>query len=407
MPVRKPIPKSQRQLSQDSITSYVNQGKSNVDATKNRANRRKVTSDDVKQFSIGLRDIDETIVYYFNNVIKLSVIQNGTRKNVPIIYGSPERWAAVQKDGFYRDKNGKIQAPLIMYKRDSIEKNRNIGNKLDANSPNNFGIFEKKFSKKNVYDRFSLLNNREEVKEYYGVIIPDYVNITYSCMVFTDYIEQMNKIVEGINFAADSYWGDPERFKFRAMIDNFTTSTELNQGQDRKVRTEFQINMLGHIVSDSINAQLNGLNKFYSKSAISFKVETAGTIETLNARAATAEKEASRRFFDTSLTGAQQDTAVGGMSTAEIAFVSLNTTAIADTVTTNSATFNNRSFATAPSGFTIDQTSFTVYINGIATSTDDRTVAEVGSDIVVTFIPASLGYNVDSNDQIVMAGKFV
>lgn len=405
MPVRKPIPKSQRQLSQDSITSYVNQGKTDIDRSKNRGTRRKVTSDDVKQFSIGLRDIDETIVYYFNNVIKPSVIQNGTRKNVPIIYGSPERWAAVQKDGFYRDKNGKIQAPLIMYKRDSIEKNRSLGNKLDANSPNNFGIFEKKFSKKNVYDRFSILNNRDEVKEYYGVIIPDYVNITYSCIVFTDYVEQMNKIVESINFASDAYWGDPERFKFRAMIDNFTTSTELNQGEDRKVRTEFQINMLGHIVSDSINAQLNGLNKFYSKSAISFKIETAGNIETLNARAATAEKEASRRFFDTSLTGAQQQV-TGGMSQIQIDFVSLNTTAIADTVSTNSATFNNRSFASPPLGFAIDQTSFTVYVNGVATSTDDRTVAEVGSDIVVTFTPASLGYNVDSNDQIVMSGKF-
>jgi len=402
MPVRKPIPKSQRQLSQDSITTYVNQGKANVDNTKNRANRRKVTSDDVKQFSIGLRDIDETIVYYFNNVIKPSVTQNGTRKNVPIIYGSPERWAAVQKDGFYRDKNGKIQAPLIMYKRDSIEKNRNIGNKLDANSPNNFGIFEKKFSKKNVYDRFSLLNNREEVKEYYGVIIPDYVNITYSCMVFTDYIEQMNKIVEGINFAADSYWGDPERFKFRAMIDNFTTSTELNQGQDRKVRTEFQINMLGHIVSDTINAQLNGLNKFYSKSAISFKIETAGNIETLNARAATAEKEASRRFFDTSLTGVQQ--AEVGMTAAQITFIGLNTTAVADSTTTSTATFDNKSFAIPPTGFSIDQNSFTVFVNGVAIITSARTVAEVGSDIVVTF--TGLGYGLDGNDQVLLVGKF-
>ena len=47
-----------------------------------------------------------------------------------------------------RDNNGKIQTPLIMFKRDSLEKNRNLGNKLDANLPNHFGIFEKKYSKK-------------------------------------------------------------------------------------------------------------------------------------------------------------------------------------------------------------------------------------------------------------------
>ena len=269
----KPIPKTQRQLANSSIESYTTDGIATFDGTENRAERRSVKNDEVKRFSIGLRDIDETIVYYFNNVIRPSVIQNSNKKNVPIIYGSPERWAAVQKDGFYRDKNGKIQAPLIMYKRDSIEKNRNLGNKMDANNPTNFGIFKKNFSNKNVYDRFSILNNRNELEEYYGVIIPDYVNITYSCIVFTDFIEQMNKIVESINFASDAYWGDPERFSFRAMIDNYSTITELNQGEDRKVRTEFNINMLGHIISDTINSQLNGMNKFYSKAALNFGVE--------------------------------------------------------------------------------------------------------------------------------------
>ena len=406
MAVRKPVPKAQSELSQDSITAYTNRGKSRIKIERNRAENRKVTSDDVKQFSIGLRDIDETIVYYFNNVIKPSVLQNGTRKNVPIIYGSPERWAAVQKDGFYRDKNGKIQAPLIMYKRDSLEKNRSLGNKLDANNPVNFGIFEKKFSMKNVYDRFSILNNRDRVKEYYGVIIPDYVNITYSCIIFTDYVEQMNKIVESVNFAADSYWGDPERFKFRAMIDNFTTVTELNQGEDRKVRTEFQINMLGHIVSDSINAQLNGLNKFYSKSAISFKIETAGDIETLNARADTPEADTGRRFFDTALVGAQKDAIPPGMNNEEIAFVALNTAALADTVSTNLATYNNKTIAATPAGFTLTQSSFQVYINGIIAPQSARTVTQVDSDIIVTFNAGILGYNVDSDDQVLLVGKY-
>ena len=406
MAVRKPVPKAQSELSQDSITAYTNRGKSRVKLERNRAENRKVTSDDVKQFSIGLRDIDETIVYYFNNVIKPSVLQNGTRKNVPIIYGSPERWAAVQKDGFYRDKNGKIQAPLIMYKRDSLEKNRNLGNKLDANNPVNFGIFEKKFSMKNVYDRFSILNSRDRVKEYYGVIIPDYVNITYSCIIFTDYVEQMNKIIESVNFAADSYWGDPERFNFRAMIDNFTTVTELNQGEDRKVRTEFQINMLGHIVSDSINAQLNGLNKFYSKSAISFKIETAGDIETLNARADTPEADTGRRFFDTALVGAQKDALPPGMNDDEVAFVALNSVAIADSLTTNLATFNNRTIASIPEGFIGGQGNFQVYVNGLLVAESARTVSQVDLNIQISFDPNLVGYDVEGNDEVLLAGKF-
>ena len=89
------------------------------------------------------------IFYYFNNVIKPTVKQNSTTKNVPVLYGSPERWKAVQSDGYYRDRHGKIQLPLILIKREGIEKNRNLGNKIDANNPLNFQVINKKYSDSN------------------------------------------------------------------------------------------------------------------------------------------------------------------------------------------------------------------------------------------------------------------
>jgi hypothetical protein len=208
-------------------------------------------------------------------------MQNNAKKTVPVLYGSPERWHAVQKDGFYRDRNGKIQLPLIMVKRDSIEKNRNLGNKMDANNPTQFGVFEKKWSKKNTYDRFSILNNRSITKEYQGVVIPDYVNIVYSCVIFTQYIEQMNKLIESINYASDSYWGNPDKFSFRAMIDNYSTSTTLNQGEDRTVKTEFSINLLGHIVPNGINTLPQGSSKYFNKSAVLFGTEVVKDINDL------------------------------------------------------------------------------------------------------------------------------
>lgn len=279
------LPKSQEQLSQDSITNYTNPDtgavispKASLTDLQDRAKQVSRANDTVKNITVGIKDIDESIYYYFNNVLKPSVYQNGKSINVPLVYGSPERWAAMQKDGYYRDKNGKMQAPLIVFRRDSLEKNRNLGNKLDGNNPNNFGIFKKKFSKKNIYDRFAVLNNRQPVEEYYAVAIPDYVNIVYSCIIFTDYVEQNNKIIEGINFASDSYWGDPDKFRFRAMINNYTTSTEIVQGNDRIVKTEFQINLLGHIITDAINAHPHNNKKFYTKSELRFGAETEGNL---------------------------------------------------------------------------------------------------------------------------------
>jgi len=284
---RKPVPKSQVELSQETITPYLNQGKAATPSNKRRENQKTLKGDDVKQFQVGLKDVDEAIFFYFNNIIRPSVIQNGTKLNVPVIYGSPEKWASMQKDGYYRDNNGKIQTPLIMIKRDSIENNRALGNKMDANNPIHFGIFQKKYSQKNVYDHFSTINNRIPVKELYRVIMPDYVNLVYTCVIFTEYVEQMNKIVESVNFAADSYWGDPERFKFRASIDNYTTTTELVDGGDRTVKTSFQIKAAGYIIPDSINASVAKPDKFYSKAAVKFGMETVGSGELLDGQRST------------------------------------------------------------------------------------------------------------------------
>ncbi len=278
----KPLPKTQSQISQDSINLFqggaISGSTQPVQNLKKRELQRSVKNDNTQRLSLGLKDIDGAIFYYFNNVIKPTVMQNGAQKDVPVLYGSPERWHSVQKEGFYRDRNGKIQLPLIMIKRDSVEKNRKLGNKLDANLPTQFGVFEKKWSKKNQYDRFSLLNNRSIQKEYQAVVIPDYVNIVYSCVIFTQYIEQMNKLVENINYASDAYWGDPEKFNFRAMIDNYTTITELSQGSDRVVKTNFNINLLGHLIPNGINTLPQGSMKFFNKAAVLFGTEVVKDI---------------------------------------------------------------------------------------------------------------------------------
>jgi hypothetical protein len=118
-----------------------------------RANQISVDiENDIKPFTVGLQDIDEAVFYYFNNVIKPTVIQNGNKISVPVSYGSQERWAAVQSDGYYRDKNGKLMYPLIMIKRTGFEKNRTLANKLDGNNINNFAVSKARYNQQNQYN---------------------------------------------------------------------------------------------------------------------------------------------------------------------------------------------------------------------------------------------------------------
>lgn len=414
MSQRKPVPPTQQQLSQESTGNANFVDNNPVPAHKRRENQRSVKGDNVKNFSIGIRDIDESLFYYFNEVIRPSVMQNGQKINVPVIYGSPERWKAVQRDGFYRDKNGKMQAPLILFKRNSIEKNRTAGNKLDANNPMNYGVFKKKYSNKNVYDRFSALNNRNEVEEYYGVIIPDFVDITYECMIFTDYVEQMNKIVESINFASDSYWGNPERFQFRTKIDSFTTATELVQGQDRIARTTFSLILSGHIIPDTINAQLNGQNKFYSKAAVIFGMEAVSNINEMNRYSNQRKSTTRTRFYDQPTGTINLTTIEESMTAEQKAYVALqkvittNTTANTVDSANNDLILHNVSIATPPSGFpALSNADFQIFINGVIVETDAVTsVTQVGSDVLVN-LNSTLGYNISESDEIAIIGKFL
>ena len=289
--IRKPIPKNQRQLSiqqQDPLLENPNSAVTPLPQFVNpntppqnnayRAQQISARNDTTRPFTIGIQDIDESINYYFENVIRPQVYQNGAMIDIPIIYGNPERWKAVQKDGYYRDKNAKIMAPLIMFRRTGMEKNRSIGNKLDANNPINYAVAAVGYQKGNTYSNFDILNNRKPVESYKVVVIPDYVTLTYDCIIWTYYVEQMNKIVESINYASDSYWGDPARFKFLARIDSFTNNETLSQGEERLIKTNFSISLNGYIVPDTINKDLGAVKKHYSKGKVTVNTETVSNI---------------------------------------------------------------------------------------------------------------------------------
>lgn len=278
----KPIPRNQSEVTQAELPPpYLNQGRaiSETSFSQNRGTDYSMKDDTVKDISIGLEDIDNAVLYYFENVIKPNVIQNGQRLAVPVIYGSPERWKAVQADGFYRDRSGKLMVPIIMFKREGFDKNRTLGNKLDGNTVHNYQVVGTKFNQRNIYDKFSVLNNRIPSKQYYISSVPDYITVNYNCIVFTDFIEQNNKIVEAIEFASDSYWGDPNRFKFKANIDNFSTTTLLEQGQDRAAKSTFNIKLFGYILPDTVNKDLaTARSKFYTQAQVIFDIETTGSL---------------------------------------------------------------------------------------------------------------------------------
>ena len=239
------------------------------------------TADDIGELSVTLMDLDSAIMFYFDSVIKPSVEDSGENVKVPIMYASPERWKSIQRDGFLRDKKRQIVTPVIVYRRTSVERDDTVPqDKLDANNPHLFYTFEKKYSQVNRYDNFQTQIGILPQKEYYNVMLPDYVNLSYDFIIWTSYIEQMNAIVEKVVYSDGAYWGDPEKLRFRSRIESFTDVTEVGD-TERLVRTNFTVTLRGYLLPEGNFDHRSTTQKFITPKKIIIGTET-DTIITKN-----------------------------------------------------------------------------------------------------------------------------
>lgn len=416
---RKPVPKNQGEISQEQITPYLNQGKPVRDDVFSRAENRALQTsrktDKIKDINVGLQDIDGAIKYYFENVIKPTVVQDGQLHAVPVMYASPERWQSVQAEGYFRDSNGKLSIPLILYKRTNVEKNRSLGNKIDGNNVSLFQLFESRYNQRNQYDRFSVLTNRIPNKQYYVSVVPDYVTVTYDVIVFTNYVEQNNKIIEAIEFASDSYWGDKNRWHFRTMLDSLATTTTINTGEDRFAQTSITLRVNGYLIPDSINAKLAKQSIGYSTSQVVFGLEVVGDVnESFNAASQIA---ASQTQGQTSFVGGGNiitniNNTLDKLAQDEAEYLIFSVARKATSTTQTTAVFANNSIKTPPIGSNIPlptANEFQFYANGLQIPVSTIiSFVQVGNDMVLTIQatgPNGLGYYLDGK-EIIGIGKF-
>ena len=420
---RKPIPKNQSEITQEAIgvPLIANEGKpiSETVFSRNRGEDLSMKDDKVKTINVGLADIDEAVMYYFNQVIKPTVIQDGTRMAVETVYASPERWKSIQADGFHRDGNGQIILPVIVIRRDNIEKVRSLGNKLDGNFAALYQVVGSKYNPRNQYDKFSILTNRIPSEQFYVTAVPDYVTITYSCIVFTNFVEQNNKIVEAIEYASDSYWGNPNRWKFKAAIDSFATTVGVENGADRAARSTFNIKLNGYLIPDTVNKDLAAArSKFYTKSQVVFDLEvidSAGETVAIDKmrfanKAPAANSLAATSFIGGGINVTNSTINIDSGAVGDLTYLNTNITKIANTITVpNTAVFTGAALLQPPVGSSLpptDKNNFVFYINGQNINVNYVTLVEAGGNVTITFNTTSIGYSLDLTDEVIAIGKF-
>lgn len=221
---------------------------------KEQFSKRDIKSKDIH---IGLHNIDSAIKYYFDNVIKLNVGTDDKIIKVPIKYANEERWKNIRRNNARNIDTKQLELPLIVYKRTSITRNENMPmNKLNPLDPQLHRFVTREYNSKNKYDNFFKLTNQKPTLNIHNIIIPDYIILSYDFMAWTNYAKEMNKIIEGINYHAGSYWGT-DQFKFITKVDDFSSDTITDSKTDRRTTCTFSMTLKGYLVPDMYNKILS------------------------------------------------------------------------------------------------------------------------------------------------------
>lgn len=255
-----------RQNRDDKVDLKRTQSSFSDDPTLNKAYQVSRRNDDVKNVSVGIYDIDLAFKDFLERDIKPTIVESGKFIPVPVMYASPENWVSAQKDGFMRDANGKVQTPLISFKRNSLDINTDYSKLKVLTTEDTSQTFIRKYSRNNKYDAFSQLIDQRPVKEFYVVDRPDYVNIQYDVIIWCDYMEDLNKLVEQIIYFQGGAFGD--RYKFQIKGDSYSFETTNGVGEERLVRSNVTLTAKAYIVPENVGNKINTSKAFGTSKVI-------------------------------------------------------------------------------------------------------------------------------------------
>ena len=231
------------------------QSSTSVDPKLNKARQIRRDKDNVKNVSVGIYDVDSAFKTFLEKDVKPTVEDDGRYFPVPVMYASPEKWASAQRDGFMKDDNGMILTPVIVFKRDNLSINTELSKLKVAQNEDAHQFFERKYTNVNKYDQFSILTGENPKREFMSVERPDYVDLQYEVIVWCDYMEQVNKVVEQIVFFQGRSFG--ERYKFVIKGDSYSFETIAEMGQDRITKATISLIAKAYIVPEFVGLNNN------------------------------------------------------------------------------------------------------------------------------------------------------
>ena len=246
----------------------------------NRANEVRRDTDTIKTPACTIYDVDYAIMSYLRDVVKPTIIEDGNILSVPIQYANGEKWSMVQKHGYLRDQKGKLMTPLMTIRRNSITE-RDILKKLDVNKnpSGNAMVLKNRFTKANRYDRFGLITNAKPTQEFYITAVPEFVEVSYELLIWCNYTEQLNGIIEQLMPVGGFAWGTT--WKFATYIDDYSFETMNNTGEDRVIRATLPIRTKATLLNED-ELRISTTQKRFAVKQVKFGSEYESDVMSAN-----------------------------------------------------------------------------------------------------------------------------
>ena len=230
-----------------------------------------------KGFSIGLKEIDTAVIKHIRNIMKPKVKEQNEIISVPVLYGNEERWKSIKDRGTLRDKNGSIILPIIVIKRTSLGMNPDMPLSFDNDVKGKYISVVRSssgWSKNNRYDRFAVLTGQQPVQEFVKTGMPDFVTCSYSVVMMTSFIEQMNYLNNLWVEHLETYFGDQTSHRFLSSLDgDISNEIEMESQGERMIRNELSLTIKGYMIpefTDNVFGKTAELGRAYKPKKVSF-----------------------------------------------------------------------------------------------------------------------------------------
>ena len=285
---------------------------------------------------VGIEDIDRAIFDLFNTRLAFETKVNNQTSRVPVIFAAGERFALTRRDNPLRDNNNVLILPLISIKRGAIGHKTQadvFGTAINIRKTGDYYIKKRLDSSDRDYQKivnnlrlknqkdvatrshiavsdtspgtqanagevasrrqggpqafkdpqkFNLLSNDllNNIYEFITVPYPKFVGITYNIIFWTQYMQEMNQLIESFMMKFDGQAPEfvlenNKGYSFTAFVQNtFTNNDNFDDftSDERIIKMSLDIKVPGYIIAPEHPGLPSPYRRFVSAPQINFEI---------------------------------------------------------------------------------------------------------------------------------------